>query len=1444
MSMSFLKNKSIIALGIILVLLSAAFFAIRPTVLEKTRVLTLEMSSKLLNAEVRIGSVDMPHPTKVQINNLVIVKDDLNIAEIPRLTLNLAIWNIFAENKLLLIDTVSVRNPTIRLKMDEQSRWNIADLLKPQPASKDKFASLIVLTNARVEVELNGKNINGVINGSVDARTADDNFTVDLNTNAEYIGDLKVMGMISANKQGRLSVKSEHLELAALQGLSKHYLPKLSNLKGSLENVDIIWQNEKEKKLLNGHFYNKNVQLTYKHNEDRLFAAEVNGPLSFKDSEFKFDQTKVKINEQLITLSGGVVGKNETWIPNNLKLTLQDADIAKLLADQSVQGKVDAEMVVNNKNGEIIMNGSLKSKELKGFDYTAYDVNIPFRFEKNKLYVENALLKTLDGKIKLKALFDIKDKKYSLEIDGEEIDLAKANIVEDMQGRTDVTLLAMGKMTENDKLDGVYKLRLGGFEYKGLAVNDLVVDISKEQENIGITNGTAMLANGSSVAFMGSIFDHVADVFFVSEALPLELVGKFSGVAMSGTANVGMRLRGALSNPEIDLQIKSSGGVLAGQQFDALTANTSLKNKILAINEFQVVTSPIMDTLGGAYNIRGTVNFANMSPIMDLRVVAETIRIDGIASKLFNSEVTGYFSTDTIVKGSLDNPDASGVLRLEQGSVMGFLMRSIYTDYAYHDGELNISNTRVRSITGMTMNADGKMYRDGSLDVSLQTKDLNLSLLPVAQTYSPEGRVSFVGKIGGKWNRPQLTGLVEATQITVSGQMFNDFKGNISSDAGRVTNIAMDFKQGAGIYSFEGGMDYPNNFVYGKIITTNADIRPMLAIGGQNINVEGFLDGEVYLNRRGKGTGLEIIGNLNNAKAAGVPIQKAEIDLLLDKKKFVINKFLAAQGAGYLVARGTADWHGNAKIELDGKALNAKMLGILFKNNTPVSGLMDFTATISGATLKPVVDTQMFIDGGSYAGASFDGFAAKVKVDTSDKITVKELSLTRGNFKTTVDGYIPFDAFKAKDKRSNTDSQMNLNLHLNNAHLGLLVGKYIDSADGDITGKIRIAGTIDDPKLYGSLKMQNASIRPRTFKKPITNINMDLLADGNNFVLNELSARSGKGNIKIEGSIGMLAGELTSYNLQGSAVNFDLESQYIKGALQGNFNLQPKRNRPHLKAMIVMENMDINIPGVPELSDDPLPRVGLDIDVKLGKNVRFYNRVFFDMELQGDLKIGASTLFPIIDGNLKVTKGRVDYLRTPFKIQNATISWPIPGSFVPHAKINATTRLLQTDVKFISNGPVTQMNIMLSSEPPMSQQEIFRLLTLKTLSKSSQVGASEAEGLLLTGLQMGVLGDMEYEITKRLNLSEFRIYQGALYTGTSVEMARSRVVQGRENARQYNLLVSKYLTDKLLVGYTFSNDFKYSLLYTQYNFNKNLNFGAAFDENKKMRYVLEYKMSF
>lgn len=236
------------------------------------------------------------------------------------------------------------------------------------------------------------------------------------------------------------------------------------------------------------------------------------------------------------------------------------------------------------------------------------------------------------------------------------------------------------------------------------------------------------------------------------------------------------------------------------------------------------------------------------------------------------------------------------------------------------------------------------------------------------------------------------------------------------------------------------------------------------------------------------------------------------------------------------------------------------------------------------------------------------------------------------------------------------------------------------------------------------------------------------------------------------------------------------------------------------------------------------------------------------MLLEGNLHITGSTNYTNVGGNVNVIRGNIKYLGTTFKIEDATAGFPTPGSPLPHINLFARTRVSNTDVFARINGPVTEMDVKLASNPPLSQQEIFRLITLKTRTSSdgaSSLSDDDMKTLLAAGLQMTIFGDVENFLRNAWGLDEFRLYQGQINSGmgTTIDSARASAAS-KEEREQYNIYVSKYISDRVLIGYTSNLDNSERRYNARYDFSRRMSFSAAMDQDNNFYYGLEYRISF
>lgn len=150
-----------------------------------------------------------------------------------------------------------------------------------------------------------------------------------------------------------------------------------------------------------------------------------------------------------------------------------------------------------------------------------------------------------------------------------------------------------------------------------------------------------------------------------------------------------------------------------------------------------------------------------------------------------------------------------------------------------------------------------------------------------------------------------------------------------------------------------------------------------------------------------------------------------------------------------------------------------------------------------------------------------------------------------------------------------------------------------------------------------------------------------------------LSARMGNGFLAAGGTYDLQAAADRGYNFQLALQNAQIDSAYVQARLNGNLLLAPEHYvlrgqdtkgfpregyRAKVKLDLRLDDVLVNLPTIPELSDEP-SNIGLDVNVTLGPKVHLYNKYLYDMWLQGNLQVRNSTFSPWWTAGSKRRKG-------------------------------------------------------------------------------------------------------------------------------------------------------------------------------------------------------------
>ena len=68
----------------------------------------------------------------------------------------------------------------------------------------------------------------------------------------------------------------------------------------------------------------------------------------------------------------------------------------------------------------------------------------------------------------------------------------------------------------------------------------------------------------------------------------------------------------------------------------------------------------------------------------------------------------------------------------------------------------------------------------------------------------------------------------------------------------------------------------------------------------------------------------------------------------------------------------------------------------------------------------------------------------------------------------------------------------------------------------------------------------------------------------------------------------------------------------------------------------------------------------------------------------------------------------------------ALSAWPIPGSVLPTVNLEATAKFQRYDIGMRISGPLEEMDLQLNSSPPLTKDQIVRMLTLQREATGSE----------------------------------------------------------------------------------------------------------------------------
>jgi translocation and assembly module TamB len=1390
--------------------------------------LSKELASAL-GSLVTVGDIEITSYNTVTIHNVAIYdKQSAMLAASEKIIVSYSPWSILTGwNVVKSISELKVEKPILWLTQRSDGQWNIEDIVIKDNTSQSSLTSKVSLVDGKAIVNAyQAQWTVEELNGNLDFIN---NPNVKLALQGTYKGAaLKAKGTISSQGRSTVTLNASQLMLADFQP----FVPAEGTIKlvgGSGENIEATIAYDKG-----------NLEWA---GEARLAKADVDiadMPVRQVDGGIAFTNKNLyifaaaKVFDQPIEVRGSVVTDASEPI---LKLSVSSADFDPSATGYNIPviGKVSfkAEIMGVTSNPTIIGDVAMKTGELAG--YQAQNVQASLDMVDKNITIHQFKADMLGGQVAATGQVQPEIGSYDLAVKVQHIDSKNfADLVPDLSGYVDgaVTVKGTGDLV-GAEVQGT--VAVGQGEFSGVPFTSVTSGFYYHDGNATIDYVNVGLGQQGLITAQGTIVQQAIALQLYGHDIPLSLLGKSTGTAIEGVGQFDGELHGTLAAPEGTANFTAVNGEILSQPFTQVTGSTRITSQQVTLQNVEMVNGVTK------HNIQGTIALAGQKDI-NMTIRTQRARAETLIALLVPGEkLTGNVDNEMTITGSLENPNIMGQITLTDGSFRGQLLAKAAGSYKREQGVTTITDFVIQSLNTQ-IHLSGTISPNNELNFDVVAQDIDLEKLLNSSTYVASGKAKFQGKLTGTPTVPVFKGELSADKLRLNQQEFTDVAGTITVAGDEIEIPAISFLQGKGKFNFSGGFDSRTSEMYGVLEIENGQLQPLLAAGKiENKDILGVLNGQVKIGGTLDNPSVHLTGNLKEGSIKKYPVESVTVDAALENNVVSIYDFSVKQGTGVVLARGKANLAENGPLDLEigGRDIDAGLIAAFFNTSITPTGKLNFAAQVTGVSNDPHTALSLELVNGGIGDTTFDSLYGLLILD-KDIIHVNQVLLKKGPYQASAYGVIPVAALSPEGRQQgNNVEQMNLNVKLDKANLSILplLTKEVTAAEGATQGEITITGTLEQPILKGNITIQNGILKLSALKDPIQKVGVDIAFEGDTINIKQFEGYMGTGAYRATGTAKLKGAGLTNYNISLVLDKPMIRSKYFTGTVDGSLMLTQGPINPKLAGKLLFENDTIDIPTIPDLQPSTM-NMDLDVDFQIGKKVRFYNPYLYDILAAGRVKLGGSTMEPDISGRIVAVRGTVSYLRTPFKIEEASVEFrQFAGSFEPVIKLKAQTNLQQVVVNLDINGPIGAMEFKLTSEPAMNQQEILSLLTLRSRyfdkqnNGNNSLGRDELVGALDAGLQMRFISGIEGNLRNALGLDEFSFVRDT--SSTIVKKNNNKDENSTINQEVYNLVMSKYVTDKLLVSYTLGVDHDKSELSFRYSLNRRISLtGSIDDENQ------------
>jgi len=833
----------------------------------------------------------------------------------------------------------------------------------------------------------------------------------------------------------------------------------------------------------------------------------------------------------------------------------------------------------------------------------------------------------------------------------------------------------------------------------------------------------------------------------------LALAGQPSG-DYSGMLGANLHLSGTIGNPRGSAGLLVTNGAIYGEPFDRIQAQVNLADQLVTITNASLESGAARVTLAAEFQhprdsfTTGRVHAHVQSNQVDLAQIhnIQKQRPDTAGLLQLNGDVTGNLSeaktggkqqTEFLLTSVNGDASARG-LRFER-ETYGDLTATAHTSGSTVTYQLTSdfagSNVRVNGNTqlarGYPTNADANI-RNLSVERVLQ----------VAQrTDIPaKGNLSGIAHLTGTLDNPQGSADVELANAVIYNEPLDHARVRLSYLANSIDVQQLQIMSGRSQIDLTARYGHPaGNLQEGnlqfRVNSSHVDLARIKHVQEQRAGLGGILEiasnGTAEIRQREPRVAIRALDA--NIQASGLSAQG---------KKFGDATLIANTSGGKLnftldsnLANATIHGSGNAQLNAD-YPIDAQ----LAFNNVTWTRVQDLLGFNNGEPpqFEAVADGQVSVRGPVMKTDQLTGSLQITRLQVNNIPEGTGLAhpivfQNQGPISATLNHDVvridsahvtgPQTDIQAKGTVTLKDQAMNVSVN-GNMNLAMLQNFSQDiTSSGSIVLATTVRGSLTKPLANGTLELKNASFNYASLPNGISKANGIVTFSGNSALVRNLTAESGGGKVTMDGFATMDG--TVRFGLRGNASNVRVRLQQgVSIIADANLRLAGTSEGSVLSGTVTVDRVtyaprtdlgSVLTRAAPPVQSAAAPsplldNMKLDIQVRSTVATSVQTSLAENLQADADLRIRGTASNPGVLGRVTITEGQLIFFGSTYMVNTGTIGFYNPVRIDPILDLSLETTAKGVDVVLRVTGPVDNMKLSYTSDPPLQFQEIISLL--------------------------------------------------------------------------------------------------------------------------------------